>query len=414
MIQSLRLKLTFLFVVLFLLIYGMGGSAALLVFYSGLSKALDEEIEDLLFEILPAVEFQQKGPSLTNWALAAKEEHLTIPAGIQIFDKNGKLVESYGLTGNTSLREGEFSVISKGEKDSRRSNFEELRTENKLVGYLQIQMSTNARDNAVRQFGFTMLWIFPFLSITVALAGYFFAGLALKPVEDSILVLKTFVADAGHEFITPVTVVEASLQTLEEILKENGISLDILSIISRASNRMKELASDLIFLAKIDNPISDLPKELMSIGEIIDPAYEEVMELAKSKGIELSRSRVPEAGIRGNRHALKIMISNLLSNAIKYTDAGGKVTLSASLEGNKVAITIEDNGIGIAPEKIDRIFDRFYRVDQSRSRESGGSGGSGLGLAIVKATLELHRAEIDVQSSPGKGSKFTVRLPKVG
>lgn len=173
---------------------------------------------------------------------------------------------------------------------------------------------------------------------------------------------------------------------------------------------MKELASDLIYLAKIDNPAAELPQEPINISDVTEPAIEEAIEIAKSKGVELSCSKVPDLNVQGNLHALKIMLSNLLSNAIKYTESGGKVTLGVTSEGNKIYITVEDTGIGIPQEKLDHIFDRFYRVDQSRSRHAGGSG---LGLAIVKAILDIHKAEIDVQSNVGKGSKFTVKMHRL-
>jgi OmpR-family two-component system manganese-sensing sensor histidine kinase len=410
MIPSLRRRLTLLFLCLFLLIYGLGGAAALAVFYSGLTAAMDEEISDLSSEVLPAIKFDANSePNLKTWAAAAAQEHLSFPAGIQLYDKNKHLLESYGPSGK-SLFEGEFYIQYKGRKTLLRSNFEPLKNNGQTSGYLQIQMDTDKRDDAVQQFALTILLILPFLAVAVVLAGYFFSGLAIKPVEKSIQVLKTFVADAGHEFITPVTVVEASIQTLEEILKEHGIGLEVLNIISRASNTMKELSSDLIYLAKIDNPAADLVQEDLKVNEIIEPAVEAIIELARSKNIELKCLPVPDLTVKGNVHALKTMVSNLLSNAIKYSDNGSAVKLSVTEENNKVCIAVEDNGIGIPEQDIEHIFDRFYRVDQSRARSAGGSG---LGLAIVKAILDLHRAEIDVQSTLGKGTKFTVRMHKV-
>lgn len=407
MIQALRKKLTLLFLGLFILIYVLGGAAALGVFYHGLTIALDEEITDLSSEILPAIQFTNDKPSLKPWAAAAEDEHLKFPAGIQLFDPNGKLLEKYGLSGEV-LQEGELTIVSDNKVVTLKSNFEELKEQGKRVGYLQIQISTEARDDAIRQFGFTMLFMLPFLGVAVSLAGYFFSGLAIKPVEKSIKVLKTFVADAGHEFITPVTVVEASIQTLEEQLKEHNIEGDVLSMISRASQRMKELASDLIFLAKLDNPDAQLPEELIGLDEVVEPAIEELSELARNRGLDLQCAKIPNLSIYGNRHSLKVMLTNLLTNAIKYTEAGGQVRIEFSSDNTRVSISVEDTGIGIPPECLENIFDRFFRVDESRSRAQGGSG---LGLAIVKAILERHKSEIEVHSTIGKGTKFTVRIP---
>ncbi len=406
MIQALRRKLTILFLTLFLTIYGVGGGAALLVFFSGLSTALYEEIDDLSSEIMPAITLTPTTPSLKTWAAAATKEKLKYPAGIQIFDKDKNLLESYGLSGK-DLRTGEFTLQVNGKPIGLISKFEKLKFENKLIGYLQIQMATETRDEAVWHFGFAMLLILPFLAVLVTFAGYFFSGLAIKPVEKSLQVLKTFVADAGHEFNTPISIVEASLDTLEEILTENGIGLEILHIIGRASNTMKELSNDLIYLAKIDNPGADLSKELISIQDIVIPPIEGVMELARTKQIELTHSSIPDVKIRGNLYSLRMMISNLLTNALKYTDAGGTVNVKVNQDGNRVLISVEDSGIGIPQSSLDHIFDRFYRVDESRNRAAGGSG---LGLAIVKAVLERHQADIDVRSTPGKGSTFTVRM----
>ena len=173
---------------------------------------------------------------------------------------------------------------------------------------------------------------------------------------------------------------------------------------------MKELAANLIFLAKFDNPAPEMRMETVSVDEFVEPALEEAMAIAGARAIKLSLSEIPDVNVHGSLHALKIMVSNLLSNAIKFTEPGGQVHVAVSQEGTRVAITVEDTGIGIPAANIEQIFDRFYRVDQSRSRTAGGSG---LGLAIVKAILDLHKAHIDVQSTPGKGSKFTVRMQRV-
>lgn len=408
MIHALRKKLTLLFLGLFLLIYVLGGAAALVVFYHGLTLALDEELSDLSSEILPAIQLSTGVPSLKKWAAAAEHEHLTSPAGIQLYDPRKQLLEKYGLSGGDLLTKGELKTRYENKEVSLKSNFEELKEDGKQLGFLQVQISTDSRDTAVQQFGLTMLLMLPFLSVAVSFAGYFFSGLAIEPVEKSIKVLKTFVADAGHEFITPVTVVEASLQTLEEQLKEHNIGLEVLSMISRASQRMKDLASDLIFLAKLDNPDAQLPAELISLDEIIEPAIEEVSELARNKGISLSASKLPQLPLVGHRHSLEVMVTNLLTNGIKYTEPGGAVKLDAFQDNNRIVLTVEDSGIGIPADRLDSIFERFYRVDESRSRVQGGSG---LGLAIVKAILERHKSEIEVQSTLGKGSKFIIRIP---
>lgn len=409
MLKSLRRKLTLWFIGLFLVIYGCGGATAIFVFESGLSAAIDDEVEALAEEIMPSIRVINERPSLKLWATNAG--HLKMPASIQLFNADGKLYEAYGPPGVARLVEGPLSGMINGKSLSLRSNYERLDLPSKYPGYLQIQISTGHRDSAINQLIFTMLVLVPFLVIAVGLTGYIFAGQAVAPVAKSMDILKRFVADAGHEFNTPVAVIEASIQTLEESLKEHNLPTDILEIISRASNGMKELAADLILLASIDSPQMELPKDSLTLDEIIQPSFEAMTELAKNKSINLTHSQIPEGIIFGNEHALKIMLSNVLSNALKYTDNSGSVHLSVDKNENNINISVKDTGIGIPKEHIENIFDRFYRVEKSRSRSAGGSG---LGLSIVKAIIEVHNGNIKVESTPGKGSVFTITLPASG
>lgn len=408
MLKSLRRKLTLWFIGLFLVIYGVGGATAIVVFESGLSAAIDDEIEALASEIMPSISIMDDKASLKKWAASA--EHLKMPASIQLFDNNKKLTESYGPAGTDVLARGPVLTQLKDKTISLRSNYEKLTNDNKIIGYLQIQISTGHRDSAIQQFISTMLILSPFLVIAVGLTGYLFSKQAVEPVAKTMDVLKRFVADAGHEFNTPVSIIEASVQTLEESLKERNMSTEILDIIARASSSMKELAADLILLARIDSPEMELPKEIISVDEFVKPAVEEMIELAKTREIILDCSVIPESNILGNEHSLKILISNILSNALKYTDSGGRIKVTVEKIENNVLISIEDTGIGIPEKNIEHIFDRFYRVDKSRSRMAGGSG---LGLSIVKAIVEVHGGSIKVESIPGQGSTFIVSLPGV-
>ncbi|HNG19497.1 MAG TPA: ATP-binding protein, partial [Candidatus Obscuribacter sp.] len=196
---------------------------------------------------------------------------------------------------------------------------------------------------------------------------------------------------------------------------------DILRIIERATNRMKNLGQSLIVLSKLESPQYQYEEESFTLSELVSPVVEEVRQLARARSINFEPQAVPE-GVRlsGNLDALQGMLLNLLSNACNYSKPGGRVTLAFAngqavgstqerpQERSMIAITVADNGLGIPAESLPKIFERFYRVDSSRSRNLGGCG---LGLSIVKATLDRHRGEITVLSNLGQGSTFTVRLP---
>jgi signal transduction histidine kinase len=285
---------------------------------------------------------------------------------------------------------------------------------NKKVGYMQILHNTTYRDTAAWDFAFTLAVITPFLLLGLGFAGYIYSGSAIKPIENSFLILRQFMSDAGHELATPVSIIKANVESLEAELKEekalNESSASRLQVLLRAADRMGYLVHDLSFLSKTENPNLKPAKEVVTLEKIVGPIVEEFSELFKEKNIELSyacKSWQPMA-IVGNADSLKRMMTNLLQNALRYTDAGGKVIVSLTSEGNNAVLTVADTGIGIPEESLPHVFERFFRVEQSRSRASGGSG---LGLAIVRAIAEAHNGQVTVKSKVGKGTQFTILLP---
>lgn len=438
--RNLRLQLTIQFVLLFVALYFIGGAVAIVLFASKLDASLDEELHDVANGALASVEYGAGRPSLQNWSKRAALRHDQLLSTIQVFDKEKSLLEEFGPPGAKKLSFGNVNVPREGEVEKAgslvvRSYYTELMDGDKLIGYLQVQVSVKQRDEALKQIIVTMLALTPFLALSVALCGSWFSGNAVRPVEETMDLLRQFVMDAAHEINTPVAVIEASLQTLEAEFEEGeggqgkpaaGQSKrDILRIIERATNRMKNLGQSLIVLSKLESPQYQYEEESFTLSELVSPVVEEVRQLARARSINFEPQTVPE-GVRlsGNLDALQGMLLNLLSNACNYSKPGGRVTLAFANgqavgssqerpqerphERPMIAITVADNGLGIPAESLPKIFERFYRVDSSRSRNLGGCG---LGLSIVKATLDRHRGEITVLSNLGQGSTFTVRLP---
>jgi two-component system phosphate regulon sensor histidine kinase PhoR len=217
---------------------------------------------------------------------------------------------------------------------------------------------------------------------------------------------REFVASVSHELKTPLTAIKGYIETMEETADENNAVY--LQIVRRHTERLINLVQDLLNLSALENPDVKLYWEDVNLKTIANNVLAIFENAAKRKGLKLIQE-IPEPPpiIKGDGLRLEQALINLLDNAIKYTEKG-TVSLRVKVVDGQVVISIQDTGIGIAAEHIPRIFERFYVVDRSRSRQSGGTG---LGLAIVKHIVELHQGKISVESTPGKGSEFSVVLP---
>lgn len=214
---------------------------------------------------------------------------------------------------------------------------------------------------------------------------------------------KHFVADASHELRSPLTVIQGNLDLLKRNLSEKDRK-ESLRAIGSETKRMARIVSDLLLLAEVEAGQLER-REKVPLKEILRGELERVKPLAGSRQIVLGHQE--DISVSGDAQMLRILLGNLVDNAIKYTPDGGTITLSLFREGDWARLEVADTGIGIAPEHLPHIFDRFYRVDKARSRASGGTG---LGLAIVKGIAEQHDGMVTVTSEPGKGSKFSVWL----
>ena len=226
----------------------------------------------------------------------------------------------------------------------------------------------------------------------------------LDKIENLIKQEKQFTSDASHELRTPISVILAQGEYLLDIAKDEK-EKELAQTIVDKSKQVSKLVSRLLLLARIDQNRQKFNKEKVDLGVIIDVAVDSMKELAAQKEILLF-SNVPEGTIVvADESLLLSAITNLISNGIKYGNESGYVSVSASKNGDKTEIIVADNGVGISEEHIDKIWTRFYRVDDVRNDEYGSSG---LGLSMVKSIIELHGGEIMVQSVLGEGTEFRV------
>jgi signal transduction histidine kinase len=300
-----------------------------------------------------------------------------------------------------------------------------------------------------------MLLISPIILVSAGLAGYWLAGTSMRPVErimdeveaisdgrslhrrlavpvsgdemarlaltvngmlarleQSFASLHRFTADASHELKTPLMVLRAGV---ERALVHPGVPSEILQSLDEVLaqiNQMTEMVENLLTLARADEGRAPLAVEDSDLRDLVLDVAETAGILGEEAGVTAVHS-VPETPVRlaVDRHRIREMLLNIVTNAIKYTPQGGTVSLGLEEKDDAVVFTVRDSGIGIAAGDLPHIFERFWRADPARSR-TGDRPGIGLGLAITKWIVEAHGGSITVQSRPGRGTLFTIWLPR--
>lgn len=239
-------------------------------------------------------------------------------------------------------------------------------------------------------------------------AGYFLAGVTLKPIQEMVDEQKRFITDASHELRTPLTALRAELEValIEKSISQKESKALLKSNLEEVKN-LQNLSNRLLTLSQFKKPDNHMAKNL-SLPQVVEKAVKKVTPLAKKKKITIKTS-VKNFYIEGNIDNLIELFVILLDNAIKYSDSDKKITVSAQKLDGRVAVNVADQGYGIATKDLPHIFDRFYRVDMSRTSED--VTGSGLGLSIAKEIAESHQGSIRVKSAINKGTAFTVTLP---
>jgi len=216
---------------------------------------------------------------------------------------------------------------------------------------------------------------------------------------------REFVANVSHELRTPLTVIAGFLETLRDE-RDPQTARRSIDLMEEQSRRMQRLVEDLLTLSSLDSSPPPPLEESIDMEQLVQRMA------ADARALSAGRHRIEvesESGVRllGSEKEIASALGNLVSNAIRYTPDGGRVSLRWHATPDGAAFDVEDSGIGIAPEHLPRLSERFYRVDRGRSRETGGTG---LGLAIAKHALARHGAMLDIASTPGEGSRFTARF----
>ncbi|HLP89314.1 MAG TPA: two-component system sensor histidine kinase RppB [Nostocaceae cyanobacterium] len=336
---------------------------------------------------------------------------------IRFFDISGKLIATAGhypegLPNIFNQKTWQFLKNSKGQEYHQITLH--LHTQNyQTWGYMQVGRSLEEFNHYLDSVKLILALGLPMAMSMIAGASWWLSGLAMQPIYQSYRQIQQFTADAAHELRTPLAATSATVESALLLPKiDEQETRNILQTLQRQNQRLTVLVNDLLMLSHLDRHVQKLEREICCLNDIISDLIEEFTAMATAVEVKLIYSIQEDKplNVMGNSDQIYRLFTNLIVNAIQYTPRGGKVIVFLGANDYNIIIKVEDTGIGIAKNELTRIFDRFYRVSSDRSRSTGGSG---LGLAIAQAIVQAHQGKLNVESKLGKGSIFTVQLPRV-
>ncbi len=291
-------------------------------------------------------------------------------------------------------------------------------TDDRDWGYIQVAQSFNRLDEYMSSLHLMLIFGIPLAMLLIGGASWWLSGLAMQPIYQSYQQIQQFTADAAHELRTPLAVTRIAVESALDVAIIEPEARNNLEIAQRQVRHLSRLAEDLLWLSRLEAKQLPLSLQPCCLNDLVSDLEEELAPLAiansvaeqlhKSIDLRLEILVKQPLYVIGDSDRLYRSIANLIHNAIQYTPNNGMVNIRLESSERNAIITIQDSGIGIAEADLPHIFDRFYRVQADRSRNTGGTG---LGLAIARAIVQAHHGSIQVDSQLDLGSTFTVNLP---
>ena len=271
-------------------------------------------------------------------------------------------------------------------------------------------MERSQYDNMLFQLLKTLVLI-GFISLIVLLfISIYLTNKSIIPIKETFEKQKQFIADASHELKTPLAIIKTNTSLVlshpDDTIKNQSKWINYINL---QTDRMSELISEMLCLAKMDTAENKLPLSPINISKIVESMILMFDAVIYENNIELETNISKNLFINGDKESLKKLFSIIMDNAIKHTNKNGNITVSLFSDKNKVKMIIRNTGEGIAHEHLERIFERFYRVDSSRDRETGGYG---LGLSIASSIVKQHKGKIYAKSKIGEFTSFIVEIPQ--
>ncbi|NHM31902.1 sensor histidine kinase [Neobacillus terrae] len=322
------------------------------------------------------------------------------------------------------IQSKEFSVPpppERGEKHDKGSHFKNHNIDilfagqpvyqgNQVKEIVYVGINQTSHQKLLHLFLWILLGLILFFFLVALWVSHQMANKAMIPVRHSFIRQREFVADASHELRTPLSVMHTSLEVLE--LEEedhfSDYSQQVVKDMKDEVKRMTKLVGDLLTLARVDSGALNLNLTKFDIAPLAEQLIRTIQPVAATKNINVTSNILPELHVVGDIEKLRQLFYILLDNAIKYTPLNGQVSLTLEVKDKHWLLRVIDTGLGIIPEDLEKIFNRFYRADKHRSRQLGGVG---LGLSIAHWIVSAHEGAISVESEIGQGSEFIVRIP---
>lgn len=412
MFQKIRYRLLLSYLVAFASVLGIFALSVRVVFTRSLTQQLTEKLTALGQGAVADAEQDGRIEVESDFSvqdLIAREQAL------QWFDTNGNVIVQQGQRVLTLPFSNSATVqIQTGEIRIQGITLPIISSDNgKLIGYVRASQSLEELDETLNKLDLGLSGGIVSALLFSGLGGVVLTRQAMQPIEQSFQRLKQFTADASHELRSPLMAIKSNAAVA--LKYPEGIrSTDVekFQAIASATNQMTRLTEDLLLLARTDK-VPNWDWDTVNLTVILDNLVLMYQPQSEAKQINLSKdtkSRVytEPLYLMGDSVQLTRLFTNLIENALQYTPSGGVVEIKTSRVGPHFYVNVQDTGVGIVPDHIEHVFDRFWRAEQSRSYWAGGSG---LGLAIAQAIAHNHGGLITVTSQLGVGSCFTVRLP---
>ncbi|MDJ0532190.1 MAG: HAMP domain-containing sensor histidine kinase [Xenococcaceae cyanobacterium MO_207.B15] len=406
-------------------ILGISGTALYVFFNTSLNQQLDHRLLTLAQAAVPSLDTVKfEGRQSLDRDIPWRALFYNREQSLEWFDVKGELLAREGDTFprlplvKKSLNES--SPVFEQENQIRSVTIAvytsiEQKELLKLKGYIRASESVSRIDTTLNQLKLG-LWLGGGTALFfISISSIYLTNQAFKPTLQSFQQLKQFMAEASHELRNPLTKInfatEALLSHPDKIRRVSDLRK--LEMIKNSADQMKQLLEDLLFLARTDSmPSSNSSWDgsILALSELLLPLVDQFQALANHKGINFETQLLDGIAVKGDPSQLNRAFSNLLENALKYTETGGIISLNLEQSKGNAIVSVEDTGIGIDPEQLPFIFQRFWRAERVRREQREGLG---LGLAIVQAIIQKHKGKITVKSEINVGTCFKIYLPLV-